>query len=312
MGQYTYNWNIGSGSYTEYRHRNPEDSKANYSYRDHMIKDYTATSEQEKQLAKKLNKDVSNLTKKQRAKAVIYKKCDGSCDRSTCHNGIIGGQHSLETHANQNGFYTKYGITSEDLAIQEGVSSTALNMRHMKFGSVWQRKAKPTELEKLFHKTQVELAHELGVHPVTIMARFKRYGTPYHVRHHMIKNNAGENVRCSGKCGFKNCYDGILEHPMRDRTMSYKKILFPECSDLRENRADATKEYKIMFDKYVKKIGGIEWHSVVKNKQKGYDLYVKDMHEVDLHWTELLKYKNSKFWLHENHKDYPHTERAGL
>jgi hypothetical protein len=255
MGQYKSRWDIGSGKYKEYRHRDPKDTKRNYVY----------------------------------------------------------GQQSLETHAKRDGFYTKYGITSEDLAIEEGVSSTALNMRHMKYGTVWQRKAKPTELERLFHKTQVELAHELGVHPVTIMARFKRYGDPYHVRYHMVENDAGESVRCNGiDCKNKNCHNGILEHPSRNKTMGYTKILFPECSDLREKRMDAVYEYTIMFDKYVKKIGGIEWHSVVKNKKGGYDLYVKQIHEEDLHWTELSKYANSKFWLHENHPDYPHTERAGL
>ena len=256
MGKYANEWNIGSGSYTEYRYRDPDDIP------------------------------VRHKNKPQ----------------------------SIETHKSRpDSFYNRYGITSEELAKQEGVSTTALNMRHMKFGTVWQRKAKPTELERLFHKTNVELAHELGVHPVTIMARFNRYGDPYHVRYHMVKNNAGEPVRCSGKdCENKNCHDGKLEHPLRNKTMSYTKILFPECNDLRERRKDAVEEYKIMFDKYVKKIGGIEWHSVVKNKQGGYDLYVKDIHEVDTHWSELPKYAMSKFWLHPNHENYPHAEREGL
>jgi len=286
MGKYTNEWNIGSGKYKEYRYRDPQEIKSTHKYRDHMIKDYKATSEQEIKLAKKLNKDVNKLTAKQKAKAVIYRKCDGNCHSKTCHNGIIGGPQSAETQLKRDGFYSKYGITSEELAKQEGVSSTALNMRHMKFGTVWQRKAKPTELERLFHKTNVELAHEMGVHPVTIRARMKRYGTPYHTSKY--------------------------EHPLKNKTMKYKKILFPECSDLRETRKDSIAEYKIMFDKYVKKIGGIEWHSVVKNKQGGYDLYVKDMHEVDTHWTELPKYQNCKFWLMPQHPDYPHAEREGL
>lgn len=287
MGKYANSWDIGSGSYKEYRNRNSQEIEPTHKYRDHMIKDYKATYQQEIKLAKKLNKDVNKLTAKQKAKAVIYIKCDGNCSNPNCNNGIIGGPQSIETHKNRsNSFYNRYGITSEELAKQEGVSSTALNMRHMKYGTVWQRKAKPTELERLFHKTQVELAHELGVHPVTVMARFKRYNTPYHVSKY--------------------------EHPLKNKTMNYKVILFPECNDLRETRKDATAEYKIMFDKYVKKIGGIEWHYIKRNKQGGYDLYVKDIHEVDTHWSELPKYANSKFWLHPNHENYPHTERAGL
>lgn len=254
MGQYKARWDIGSGSYSEYRYRDPEDTKRNY----------------------------------------------------------VKGQQSLETHAKRDGFYSKYGITSEDLAIEEGVSSTALNMRHMKFGTVWQRKAKPTEIERLFHKTDVELAHELGVHPVTIQRRMNKYRDPYHIRYHIYTDDEGEKVKCPGGCGKKTCVDGKLEHSLRNKTISYTKILFPECSDLREKRMDAVYEYTIMFDKYVKKIGGIEWHSVVKNKEGGYDLYVKQIHQEDLHWTELSKYATSKFWLHENHPDYPHAERAGL
>lgn len=254
MGQYKTEWEIGSGSYKEYRYRNAD--------------------------------EIPNPHKRK--------------------------PQSIETHAKKDGFYSKYGITSEELAKQEGVSSTALNMRHMNYGTVWQRKAKPTKIEKLFNKTAVELAHELGCHPVTILARIKRYGTPYHVRYHMVKNNAGELVRCDGTCERKTCHDGKLEHPLKGKTMYYDIILFPECSNLHEKRKDAIAEYKIMFDKYVKKIPNIEWHKITKNSDGGFDLWVKQVHEKDIHWTELNKYKNDRFWLHPNHKNYPHADREGL
>jgi len=224
----------------------------------------------------------------------------------------VRAQQSLETHAERNGFYSKYGITSEDLAIQEGVSSTALNMRHMNYGSVWQRKAKPTEIERVYNKTIVELAHELGCHPVSVIARHKRYNDVYHVRYHIYTNDEGEKVKCPGGCDKKTCNNGILEHSLRGTNINSTLKKFPECNDLRETRKDATEEYKIMFDKYVKKIPNLEWHSIKRNKQGGYDLWVKELHEVDLHWTELPKYANSKFWLHENHPDYPHQARKGL
>ncbi len=224
----------------------------------------------------------------------------------------VRGQQSLETHAKRDGFYSKYGITSEDLAIQEGVSSTALNMRHMNYGSVWQRKAKPTEIERVYNKTIVELAHELGCHPVTIIARHKRYGDVYRIRYCMVEDDNGKKVKCKGGCGKKTCNNGMLEHSLKGKTMHYEVIQFPECNDLRETRKDATAEYKIMFDKYVKKIPNLEWHYIKRNKQGGYDLWVKELHEVDTHWTELPKYANCKFWLHENHPDYPHKARKGL
>lgn len=256
MGKYANEWDIGSGSYKEYRYRDPDEIPVRHKHK----------------------------------------------------------PQSIDTHKSRpDSFYNRYGITSEELAILEGVSSTALNMRHMKYGTVWQRKAKPTKIEKLFHKTEVELAQELGVHPVTIRARFKRYGDPYHVRYHMVKDKAGGLVKCNGKgCENKNCHNGKLEHPLRNKTMNYEVILFPECHNLHEKKQDAIAEYKIMFDKYVKKIGGIEWHTITKNSDGGYDLWVKNMHEVDRHWSELPKYQNCKFWLHENHENYPHTERAGL
>ena len=104
----------------------------------------------------------------------------------------------VEKQHKNTGFIEKWGIHATDLAKEEGVSTEAIHMRQMLYGSVYQRKAKPTLCEKIHNKTDYELALELNIHPQSIRRKVKLYGTAYY-----------ENPR--------------HEHPLRGKVISTKK-----------------------------------------------------------------------------------------
>lgn len=82
-------------------------------------------------------------------------------------------------HIGPSPFELKWGIDLDTLAKQDGVTNEAIYMRINHFGTPFQRKKKPTTLEAKYHKTAVELCHELGVHPVTLGLREREFGTVY-------------------------------------------------------------------------------------------------------------------------------------
>ena len=83
------------------------------------------------------------------------------------------------THKNT-AFYRKWGIRAVDFAKQEGVSTDAIHMRVQNYGTIYQRKAKPTKCEILHGKTDYELGLELNLHPQSVRRRVNTYGDAYH------------------------------------------------------------------------------------------------------------------------------------
>lgn len=77
-------------------------------------------------------------------------------------------------------FQHDWGCHVLDLAAEEGCTTEAIYQRAYRFGSPYQRKAKPTMIEKYYGKTQAELAEELGMHPITCLQKHKKNGTAYH------------------------------------------------------------------------------------------------------------------------------------
>ncbi len=78
------------------------------------------------------------------------------------------------------GFEHKWGISAKALAEHEGITPDAIHMRVRNFGNPFQRRKQITFWEKKYNKTIVELAHELGIHPITVAGRERRYGDVYH------------------------------------------------------------------------------------------------------------------------------------
>ena len=76
-------------------------------------------------------------------------------------------------------FEKKWGIHVNDLAEQECVLPEAIFMRVRNYGSPWQRKAKPTPIERKYGKTVGEIAHETNQHPVTVQTNFRERGDAY-------------------------------------------------------------------------------------------------------------------------------------
>jgi len=76
-------------------------------------------------------------------------------------------------------FERKWGISAKEFAAQEGVSTEAIHMRVRNYGTIYQRKAKPTEIERKYGKTIFELGKELKLHPMSIVMREYHYGDVY-------------------------------------------------------------------------------------------------------------------------------------
>lgn len=76
-------------------------------------------------------------------------------------------------------FEQKWGISAVELAKQENVTPAAIQMRVHKWGTPWQRKAKPTQFERKYFKTILELAEELNMHPMSVNLREIKKGNVY-------------------------------------------------------------------------------------------------------------------------------------
>lgn len=90
-------------------------------------------------------------------------------DRKT---GISAGRHVKTTE-----FEQRWGIHVKDLARVEGVTPQSIIMRVHTFGTPFQRRRKPQWWELQYGATWAKLAHERGVHPVTLHHRLKNHGS---------------------------------------------------------------------------------------------------------------------------------------
>lgn len=77
-------------------------------------------------------------------------------------------------------FELKWGITSKELAKQEGVTIDCLHMRVHKFGTPWQRKAKPNSYEAKYGRSLNELSEMLNMHPVSVALRERAHGNVFY------------------------------------------------------------------------------------------------------------------------------------
>lgn len=77
-------------------------------------------------------------------------------------------------------FEKQWGIHVDELALAEDVTHDAIRMRVMKWGTPFQRRAKPSKYEKKYGKTQAQLAVELGIHPITVASREYTHGNVYY------------------------------------------------------------------------------------------------------------------------------------
>ena len=75
--------------------------------------------------------------------------------------------------------YSQWGIDRETFAAKEGVTPENLSMRIKKYGTPFQRKAKPTNWERIYGKTMRELSDELGMHPQSVYRRHYDKGNVY-------------------------------------------------------------------------------------------------------------------------------------
>jgi hypothetical protein len=73
-------------------------------------------------------------------------------------------------------FSERWGILAHELAEQEKVSTDAIHMRVMRFGTPFQRRLYPTIAEVMTGKTALQLASELNIHPITIAERLRLHG----------------------------------------------------------------------------------------------------------------------------------------
>lgn len=116
----------------------------------------------------------------------------------------IGTKHSDETRAkisatakgklrgqyDDTEFEQKWGIHAKQLAQEEGVTTAAIHMRTMRFGTPFQRRMHPTRCEKISGRTVGQWARALDMHPVSIDLRIHRHNDPTFVH----SNGYGANT----------------------------------------------------------------------------------------------------------------------
>lgn len=79
-------------------------------------------------------------------------------------------------------FEIEWGVSVEELAIQEQTTPEAIRMRLKRFGTPFQRRAKPSRCEIVHGKTVWQLAKELGVTHITVHKLVREGKDPY--KHH--------------------------------------------------------------------------------------------------------------------------------
>ena len=81
---------------------------------------------------------------------------------------------------NNNQFYRTHGFHILDIADAESVTPEAIRMRFHNFGTMYQRRRKPTRYERMYGRTLFEIAEERNLHPITIESHQKNHGDAYY------------------------------------------------------------------------------------------------------------------------------------
>jgi hypothetical protein len=81
---------------------------------------------------------------------------------------------------NNNQFYRTHGFHILDIADAESVTPEAIRMRFHNFGTMYQRRRKPTRFERMYGRTLFEIAEERNLHPITIESHQKTHNNAYH------------------------------------------------------------------------------------------------------------------------------------
>ncbi len=77
------------------------------------------------------------------------------------------------------GFEHRWGINARVLADIEGVTTDAIHMRVLNWGTPFKRRAKITIWEEIYGKTLGQMALEEGLHPVTLANKHYKLGNVY-------------------------------------------------------------------------------------------------------------------------------------
>jgi len=88
--------------------------------------------------------------------------------------GMKLGQKAANTQ-----FFKKWGCQAHEIATYENTTIDAVHMRVHKFGSPWQRRAKPTVFELIYAKTLQEISAERNKTPGVIYSYQNRKGDAY-------------------------------------------------------------------------------------------------------------------------------------
>lgn len=78
-------------------------------------------------------------------------------------------------------FIRLWGIDPQDMAKQEQLTTDALHMRVMLFGTPYQRKAKPNNMEMITGRTAHELCERMNLNRKTIFSRFAQFTDPFRI-----------------------------------------------------------------------------------------------------------------------------------
>jgi hypothetical protein len=81
---------------------------------------------------------------------------------------------------NNNQFYRTHGFHILDIADAESVTPEAIRMRFHNFGTMYQRRRKPTRFERMYGRTLFEIAEQRNLHPITIESHQKNHGDAYY------------------------------------------------------------------------------------------------------------------------------------
>ena len=97
-------------------------------------------------------------------------------------------------------FELEWGMSVERIAREEQTTPEAIRMRLKRFGTPYQRKAKPTKCEIVHGKTVYQLAQELGITHITVHKLVREGRDPYQEHGNRGKRRGGREFEFSYPC----------------------------------------------------------------------------------------------------------------